>query len=195
MTQDPPLQVHCRLCLPALMGSREHLPTHHPQQPCPVTLASVSLCPRGSPLHGLLGNSRPTRTRRRALQRPASANCLAPLNLLSPASRLIAVLAPAAQTVKPRTYTGDERRPCARTARKFVKRSLRFDIYTLRASLVAQLVKNLPAMPETWVRSLGWEDPLEKGKAIPTPVFWPGEFHGLYSPWGRKQSAMPERYF
>ena len=33
------------------------------------------------------------------------------------------------------------------------------------ASLVAQLVKNLPAMWETWVLSLGWEDPLEKGKA------------------------------
>ena len=35
------------------------------------------------------------------------------------------------------------------------------------ASLVAQLVKNLPAMQETWVRSLGWEDPLEKGDRIP----------------------------
>ena len=33
------------------------------------------------------------------------------------------------------------------------------------ASLVAQLVKNLPAMRETWFRSLGWENPLEKGKA------------------------------
>ena len=33
------------------------------------------------------------------------------------------------------------------------------------ASLVAQTVKNLPAMKETWVRSLGWEDPLEKGMA------------------------------
>ena len=33
------------------------------------------------------------------------------------------------------------------------------------ASLVAQLVKNPPAMWETWVRSLGWEDPLEQGKA------------------------------
>ena len=33
------------------------------------------------------------------------------------------------------------------------------------ASLVAQLVKNLPAMWETWIQSLGWEDPLEKGKA------------------------------
>ena len=32
------------------------------------------------------------------------------------------------------------------------------------ASLVAQLVKNLPAMQETWVESPGWEDPLEKGK-------------------------------
>ena len=31
------------------------------------------------------------------------------------------------------------------------------------ASLVAQLVKNLPAMRKTWVRSMGWEDPLEKG--------------------------------
>ena len=30
---------------------------------------------------------------------------------------------------------------------------------------VAQLVKNLPAMQETWIQSLGWEDPLEKGKA------------------------------
>ena len=36
----------------------------------------------------------------------------------------------------------------------------------LRASLVAQLVKNLPAVQETWVRSLGWEDTLEKGTAI-----------------------------
>ena len=35
------------------------------------------------------------------------------------------------------------------------------------ASLVAQLVKNLPAMQETWLRSLGWEDPLEKEKATP----------------------------
>ena len=33
------------------------------------------------------------------------------------------------------------------------------------ASLVAQMVKNLPAIQETWVRFLGWEDPLEKGMA------------------------------
>ena len=35
----------------------------------------------------------------------------------------------------------------------------------IRASLITQLVKNLPEMWETWVRSLDWEDPLEKGKA------------------------------
>ena len=38
------------------------------------------------------------------------------------------------------------------------------------ASLVAQLVKNLPAIWETWVRSLGWEDPLEKGKATHSSI-------------------------
>ena len=38
------------------------------------------------------------------------------------------------------------------------------------ASLVAQLVKNLPAMWETWVCSLGWEDPLEKEKAIHSSI-------------------------
>ena len=41
------------------------------------------------------------------------------------------------------------------------------------ASLVAQLVKNLPAMQETWVWSLGWEDPLEKGMAThPSILAW-----------------------
>ena len=60
----------------------------------------------------------------------------------------------------------------------------------LRASLVAQLVKNPTAMHEIWVQSLGWEDALEKGKA--TPILWPGEFHGLYSPWGRKESDPTE---
>ena len=38
------------------------------------------------------------------------------------------------------------------------------------ASLVVQLVKNLPAMWKTWVRSLGWEDPLEKGKATHSSI-------------------------
>ena len=56
------------------------------------------------------------------------------------------------------------------------------------------MVKNLPAMQETQVQSLGWEDPLEKGWQ-PTPVFLPGESHGQrsligYSPWGREESDM-----
>ena len=38
------------------------------------------------------------------------------------------------------------------------------------ASLVAQLEKNLPAMRETWVQSLGWADPLEKGKATHSSI-------------------------
>ena len=46
------------------------------------------------------------------------------------------------------------------------------------ASLVAQLGKNLPAMQETWVRSLGWEDPLKKGTATHSSILaW--RIHGL----------------
>ena len=59
-------------------------------------------------------------------------------------------------------------------------------------SLVAQLVKNPPAMRETWIRSLGWEDLLGRER-LPTPVLWPGEFLGLYSPWGCKESDTIER--
>ena len=55
------------------------------------------------------------------------------------------------------------------------------------ASLVAKTIKNPPAMQEIWVQSLGWEDPLEKVMAIHSSI-WLGEFHGLYSPWGRKES-------
>ena len=41
------------------------------------------------------------------------------------------------------------------------------------ASLVAQLVRNLPAVQETWVQSLGWEDPLEKEMAThPSILAW-----------------------
>ena len=59
------------------------------------------------------------------------------------------------------------------------------------------MVKNLPALQETWVQSLGQEDPLEKGMA-PTPVFLPGEFHGQrslagYSPWGCKELDTTEQ--
>ena len=47
-------------------------------------------------------------------------------------------------------------------------------------SLVVELVKNPPAMKETPIQILGWEDPLEKGMR-PTPVVLPGEFHGQRS--------------
>ena len=43
-------------------------------------------------------------------------------------------------------------------------------------SLVAQLVKNPPAMRETWVQSWVWKI-LWRRKRLPTPVFWPGEFY------------------
>ena len=65
------------------------------------------------------------------------------------------------------------------------------DLSLIWASLIAQLVKNPPAMRETWVRFLGQEDPLVKGKA--TPVFWPGESHGQYNPRGSKESDLTER--
>ncbi|XP_070322058.1 coiled-coil domain-containing protein 191 isoform X14 [Odocoileus virginianus] len=57
----------------------------------------------------------------------------------------------------------------------------------------AQLVKNLPAMQETWVQFLGWEDPPER-KWQPTPLFLPGESHGQrslagYSPWHCKSQT------
>ena len=63
-------------------------------------------------------------------------------------------------------------------------------------SLVAQTVKRLSTMQETWVRSLGWEDPW-RGKWQSTPVLLPGKFHGQrslvgYSPWGRKESETTE---
>ena len=69
---------------------------------------------------------------------------------------------------------------------------LLFDILYIGASLVAQLVKHLPAIWETCLIP-GWEDPLEKGKKLPTPVFWHGEFHELYSPQGHKEWDMTER--
>ena len=62
---------------------------------------------------------------------------------------------------------------------------------------MAQTVKNAPAMQETWVGSLAWEEPLEKG--ILTPVFLPREFHGQrslagYSPWGHKDSDVTSSF-
>jgi len=58
---------------------------------------------------------------------------------------------------------------------------------------VVQIVKNLPAMLDPWIRKIPW-----RSKCLPTPVFLPGESHGQkslvdYSPWGRKESDMTER--
>ena len=43
-------------------------------------------------------------------------------------------------------------------------------------------------MLETWVGKIPW-----RRERLPTPVLWPGEFHGLYSPWGHKESDMTEQ--
>ena len=60
------------------------------------------------------------------------------------------------------------------------------------ASLVAQLVQNPPAMQETgfdpWVGKVPW-----RRQQLPLPLFWPGEFHGLCSPWDHKESDVTER--
>ena len=57
------------------------------------------------------------------------------------------------------------------------------------ASLVAQLVKNLPIMQETWVRSLGWEIPWRRER-LPTPMFFPGEFHRLVHGVAKSQTRL-----
>ena len=62
---------------------------------------------------------------------------------------------------------------------------------------MAQPEKNPPTMQETQVRSLGWEDLLEK-EQLPTSVFLPGEFHGQrslagYNPWDLKELDVTER--
>ena len=57
---------------------------------------------------------------------------------------------------------------------------------------MAQLVKNLTAMWETWVRSLGWEDPLEKGRVTHSSIpAW--RIPRTTVPWGCKESDMTER--
>ena len=54
---------------------------------------------------------------------------------------------------------------------------------------MAQLVKNLPAMRETWVRSLSWEDPLEKGKATHSSIL---AWRIPWTPWGCKELDTTE---
>ena len=65
------------------------------------------------------------------------------------------------------------------------------------ASLVAQMIKNLPEKQETQVQSPGWENPLEKGMATHSSIL-AGEFRGQrrlvgYSPWGCMESDTAER--
>ena len=50
---------------------------------------------------------------------------------------------------------------------------------------MAQLVKHLPAMQETWVQSLGWEDPLEKGMATPSSIL------AWRIPWTEEPGRLP----
>ena len=71
-----------------------------------------------------------------------------------------------------------------------------FGLYCIEASLVAQMVKNLPVVQrlefDPWVGKIPW-----RREQLPTPVFLPGESHGLRSlagcsPWGCKESDMTE---
>ena len=57
---------------------------------------------------------------------------------------------------------------------------------------MAQLVKNPPAIQETWFNPWAGKIPWKRDR-LPTPVFWPGEFHGLYSPWGCKELDTTEQ--
>ena len=61
------------------------------------------------------------------------------------------------------------------------------------ASLVTQVVKNPPAMWEDLASTPALGRFPREGERLPTPVFWPGEFHGLYNPWGHKDLGMTER--
>ena len=69
-------------------------------------------------------------------------------------------------------------------------------IIKLRVFLVAQMVKNLPSMQEIWAQSLGWEDPLEKGRTMPSTILawripWIEEPGRL--PWGHVGSMGSQR--
>ena len=75
---------------------------------------------------------------------------------------------------------------------KSLGEGISYPLQDLWSSLVAQMVKNPPAMQETWVRSLGWEIPWRRAWQ-PTPIFLPGESNRQrslagYSPWGHKES-------
>ena len=80
--------------------------------------------------------------------------------------------------------------PIKSILRPFFPKGYGVELRRKRVSLVAQMVKNLPAVQKTWVQSLGRKDPLEKGK-VTYSYFLLGESHGQRSlagcsPWGRK---------
>jgi len=73
-------------------------------------------------------------------------------------------------------------------------RALTVSVIFIWASLIAQMVKNLPAMQETRVQSLGQEDTLEKGMATHSSFLAHGQRSLVsYSPWGRKESDTTGR--
>ena len=72
-----------------------------------------------------------------------------------------------------------------------------FYLLKIRAYMVALTVKNPPAMGKTWVRSLGWEDPLEEGmethsSTLALKIPQTEELGASYYPWGHKESGMTE---
>ena len=71
--------------------------------------------------------------------------------------------------------------------RRYIGEGIGYPLQYSWGSLMAQLVKNPPAMWETWVGKIPW-----RRERLPTPVFWLGEFHGLYSPWGHKELDTAE---
>ena len=80
---------------------------------------------------------------------------------------------------------------------KCLQTAISFALSITRASQVAQMVKHLPAMWETWVQSLGWDDSLEKEMATHSSTL-AGKSHGQrslvgYSPRGHKASDTTER--
>ena len=72
---------------------------------------------------------------------------------------------------------------------RFAGEGIGYPVQYSWASLVAQLVKNLPAMQETWIQSLGWEGPLEKGTANYFSIL---AWRIPWGPWGHKELDITE---
>ena len=81
------------------------------------------------------------------------------------------------------------------SSRDFKEKIIYVILVNILAGCLAQMVKNLPAMQETWVQSLGWEDPLEKGEGYPLHhscldnstdrEAWWATVHGVAQSWTR----------